>query len=73
MIAETSTPTLGRLLRKRALLERLGISAATLYRLIQRGEFPRPVKIGARAVAWREDAAAAWLAGREAASLDQAA
>lgn len=43
-----------RAIQKSAVLEALGISSPTLYRLIQQGEFPRPVKIGHKASRWFE-------------------
>ena len=56
-----------RLVRPAPLCKRLGVSRATLHRWVTSGEFPRPVKIGRRAVAWSEEAISAWLAAREAA------
>jgi prophage regulatory protein len=45
----TATP---RLLRFDAVKERVPYSRAVLYAKIAKGEFPRPIKIGDRAVAW---------------------
>ena len=33
----------------------VGVSPATLYRLIAAGRFPAPIKIGVRAARWRSD------------------
>ena len=44
-----STP---KLLKAREVWEMLGISKATLYRLIRKGRFPRPVKLGAGTSRW---------------------
>ncbi|CAE6865510.1 hypothetical protein R69658_07838 [Paraburkholderia aspalathi] len=41
-----------------------GLSKTQCYRLIQRGEFPAPLKIGARAVAWRASEVQAWIDAR---------
>ena len=41
------------LLRIPAVLARLSISRATLYRGIASGLYPQPVQIGRRAVGWR--------------------
>ena len=41
-----------------------GLSRSTIYELMDRGEFPRPVLIGRRAVAWRESDLAKWQAAR---------
>jgi prophage regulatory protein len=45
-----------RYLRRPAVRARYGdVSTATLYEWMKRGRFPRPVRIGARMVAWDED------------------
>ena len=41
-----------------------GLSRSTIYLMMSRGEFPRPVKITGKAVAWPESAIATWLAAR---------
>lgn len=41
-----------------------GLARSTLYDMMSRGEFPRPVKITGKAVAWPESAIANWLAAR---------
>ncbi len=41
-----------------------GISRSTIYETIGRGEFPAPVKLGARAVGRRRSDIEAWLASR---------
>lgn len=38
-----------------------GLSRSTIYLMISNGEFPKPVRIGRRAVAWRESAVRAWI------------
>ena len=48
-------------LRAAAVLEKTGMSRSHLYRLIQAGKFPRPVKISERVSAWDEAAVDAWL------------
>jgi prophage regulatory protein len=50
---------------------RTGLSASTLYYMIGRGAFPRPVRLTPRRVAWVEDDILAWqeqriTAGRKA-------
>ena len=42
-----------RLLRRRQVEEITSMSRSSIYRLMQDGEFPRPVKIGPAAVRWR--------------------
>lgn len=64
-----SKPTAGKLLyRVNDLIETLGMSRPHIYQLVKRGEFPRPIKLGARAVAWPAQAIEAWIAERAAAS-----
>ena len=48
--------------------QRTGISRSSLYAKIQRGEFPAPVNLGARAVGWVESEVDRWIADRIAAS-----
>jgi prophage regulatory protein len=50
------------LLRRREVEAMTRLSRSTIYELMARGDFPRPVRIGQRAVAWREDAVSAWIA-----------
>lgn len=43
------------LLRRREVLELLKISTSCLYSSMARGVYPRPIRIGSRAVAWRRE------------------
>jgi prophage regulatory protein len=52
-------------LRLPAVLERVGLKRATIYKRIAAGTFPAPIQIGPRAVAWDEAALAAWQASLE--------
>ena len=56
-----------RVVRMGELLRRLQISRATVYRWVDGGKFPRPVRLGERTIGWRESALSAWLSEREAA------
>ena len=51
-------------LRRRAVEVLTGLSRSTIYDLMAKGVFPRPVRLTAKAVAWPESAIAAWLATR---------
>jgi len=53
-----------RVLRLPAVRARTGLSASTAYEGIAAGTFPRPIKIGPRAVGWLESEIDAWLAAR---------
>jgi len=51
-------------LRRPAVEEITGLSRSTIYDLMAKGRFPKPVKLSARAVAWPESAIHEWLQGR---------
>lgn len=62
---EQPSPIGDPLLRMPAVLAATGIShKATIYAAMAAGTFPRPVRIGSRAVAWRSSDIAAWIATR---------
>lgn len=48
-----------------AVRETTGLSKASIYELIAKGKFPRPIRIGERAVGWRESDLMTWIATRE--------
>jgi prophage regulatory protein len=52
------------LLRRPEVERRTGLSCTTIYRLMDEGAFPRPLRIGVRAVAWPEHEIDAWQASR---------
>ncbi|ACM02184.1 AlpA family transcriptional regulator [Cereibacter sphaeroides] len=54
-------------LRRPAVEEATGLSRSAIYELMSKGQFPRPVKLTGKAVAWPESAIAEWLAQRAAA------
>jgi len=41
-----------------------GLSRSTLYEMVARGRFPKPIRIGARSVAWISEEVQAWLEAR---------
>ena len=53
-----------RLLKLPYVLALTGLSRSTMYRMLKDGDFPRPVQLGKRAVAWRESDVIAWIDGR---------
>lgn len=52
------------LLRRPEVERRTGLSRTTIYRLMDEGQFPRPRRIGLRAVAWLQHEIDAWQASR---------
>lgn len=58
-----------RLLRRPEVLSMTGLAISTMYSYMARGTFPKPVKIGARSVAWPEEAVVDWINSRPIAEL----
>lgn len=56
-----------RILRPRALSEKLDLSLATIWRLRRRGDLQEPIRLSRGCVGWRASDIDAWLAAREAA------
>jgi prophage regulatory protein len=54
-----------RVIRRIGLQERTGLSLATIYRLIQRGDFPKPIELSEHAVGWLVEEVDAWIQSRQ--------
>ena len=52
------------ILRRKQVERRTGLSRSTIYLRIHEGTFPRPIKLGARAVGWLDNEIEAWLTER---------
>ncbi len=52
------------LLRRPEVEARTGLSRSSIYRMMDEGEFPRPIRIARRAVAWRASDLERWQAQR---------
>lgn len=52
------------LLRLPQVKQRTGLSRSSIYLRIPRGEFPFPIKLGRRAVAWLESEIDEWIIDR---------
>ena len=57
------------ILRLPAVLKGVGISKSMVYRLMVDGRFPKPIKLGPRAVGWRAKDIKDWLDRREHADI----
>lgn len=44
--------------------DKTGLSKTHLYRLVQAGKFPKPIKLSERVSAWDEAAIDSWLAAK---------
>ncbi|SDX69564.1 transcriptional regulator, AlpA family [Albimonas donghaensis] len=54
-----------RILRRREVETLISLSRSTIYMMIADGSFPRPIRLGKRAVGWRESIVLAWLESRK--------
>jgi len=61
MTTQIATLDSSRMLRRREVERLTALSRSSLYALMQEGRFPRPVRIGSRAVAWPAPAVRQWL------------
>lgn len=53
------------IIRRKEVEQRIGLACSTIYAMMARGDFPRPIKIGQRAVGWRSEDIDNWLSDRE--------
>ncbi|ERT14499.1 helix-turn-helix transcriptional regulator [Photorhabdus temperata] len=49
------------LIRLADVMKKVGLKKSWIYHLIQRGEFPKSVSLGARSVAWVEKEIDEWI------------
>ena len=61
-----------RVLRMPAVMERTGLSRASIYRLIHADDFPVAIRLGSRAVGWPAQQIDEWIASREKVRSDSA-
>jgi prophage regulatory protein len=52
------------LLRRKQVEARTGLTRSTIYALIARQQFPKPLPLVGRTVAWRETSIDAWIANK---------
>ena len=50
-----------KILRRREVEARTGFARSTIYLKVSQGEFPKPIKLGARAVGWIEGEIEDWI------------
>ena len=50
-----------KLLRLPKVLDRIGLSRSTVYLMIGQDKFPKPIKLGDRAIAWDEIEIDKWI------------
>ena len=59
----TQTPNF-RVIRLPTVLAKTGVSRATIYRLVERGDFPQPRRLSERTSVWDEAEVDGWLKAR---------
>tara|TARA_R110002049_G_scaffold87839_3_gene222378 strand:- start:701 stop:961 length:261 start_codon:yes stop_codon:yes gene_type:complete len=53
-----------KILRCQDVQEVTGLSRSTIYRMMNRDDFPKATKLGIRAIGWRQSAVADWIEAR---------
>ena len=61
-----------RVLRMPAVMERTGLSKASIYRFIKAADFPAAIRQGSRAVGWPAQRIDEWIASRDGVCSDSA-
>lgn len=49
------------ILRLPEVKKRTGLSRSTIYLLVAKGQFPKPISLGDRAVGWLDEEVDAWI------------
>lgn len=60
----TNTPNSIRLIRRKEVQLRTGLGASSIYALMQKNQFPKPVTLSIRRVAWVESDVEEWILNR---------
>ncbi|WP_338073324.1 AlpA family transcriptional regulator [Billgrantia aerodenitrificans] len=50
-----------KLVRIKEVMDRTGLGRSTVYKYMNLGLFPKPIRLGSRAVAWVESEVVAWI------------
>ena len=51
--------------RMSRLVEMIGLSRSTIWKLLSEDQFPNPIRLGSRSIAWRVKDVEEWLQSRE--------
>lgn len=52
------------ILRMREVIQRIGLSRSSIYKLMENNDFPKPMKLGSQAIGWRDTEIEAWISNR---------
>jgi prophage regulatory protein len=63
-LMELECPMSDRVLRLKEVCERVGLKRSSVYLAMSKGRFPSPIRLGERAVGWRESTITGWLDAR---------
>ena len=50
-----------RVIKLKDVIDTTGLSKSSIYAYMSRGDFPKPIQLGPRAVAWVEEEVHGWL------------
>lgn len=56
---------MSKILRRKQVIEKTGLSKSTLYEEIEAGNFPKPVLLSKRTVGWLESQVDDWIRARK--------
>ena len=62
----TQTPQYELVLKKPTVLNRVGMSAPTLWRRVKDKSFPQPISLGGRSIGWLQSEVNEWIKARAA-------
>ncbi|WP_283809519.1 helix-turn-helix transcriptional regulator [Bradyrhizobium brasilense] len=62
---DNAAPRVDPILRLATVKETTGLSRSTIYRMMDAGQFPRPLRLGPGSVGWRTSAVVGWIDGLE--------
>jgi prophage regulatory protein len=65
LMSSQNVTELDGLLNRAAVIATTGLSRATIDRMRKSGEFPEPIKLSARRVAWTRASVSEWIASRQ--------
>lgn len=54
-----------KILRIKQVVERIGLSRTTVWRMVKRGQFPPPIALYGRNIGWRDATVTSWILERE--------
>ena len=56
------------LMERKELQELIGVSHTTIYRMVDRGELPEPIRFGKRVIRWERHIIMSWIEQKRAAA-----